>query len=161
MDFKKFVYYDESSPSCLRWNKTIWSRATKNGVAGTLSESSGYWKVKIEGKIYSAHRIIWSLFNENLPTHIDHIDGNRNNNKITNLRQANIYENAQNAKKRIDNSSGIKGVSWYPRLQKWRVRISNNGHKMNLGYYEDLELAELVITEARNKFHKEYANHGS
>lgn len=161
MDFSDILYYDESSPSCLRWKQSTGPRSPKDSIAGTKSKSNGYWKIKHNNKIYGAHRVVWLLMKGDLPKQIDHIDGNRSNNKIENLRVANNYQNTQNAKLRKDNTSGVKGVDWRPKQQKWRVRISSNGVKINLGFYDDLELAELVITEARNKYHKEYANHGS
>ena len=58
------------------------------------------------------------------------------------------------------NTSGVKGVSWRRKSKKWTVRVTVDGEYKSFGSYDDLELAELVAIEARNKYHKEFANHG-
>ena len=90
---------------------------------------------------------------------IDHIDNNRSNNKISNLREATYQTNNENYKTPKTNKSGIKNVSWYKSLNKWVVGISIKKTKQTIGYFDDLELAELVAVEARNKYRGEFANH--
>jgi hypothetical protein len=81
-------------------------------------------------------------------------------NKISNLREATYQENSENYKTPKTNKSGVKNVSWYKSLNKWVVSISIRKTKKTVGYYDDLELAELVAIEARNKYRGEFANHG-
>ncbi len=150
-----FEYRD----GALFWKVKLNSRIVIGSKAGTL-DKDGYVCIKIDKKIYKSHRLIYLYHHGNLPTFIDHIDGNKSNNKIENLRSATNSENVKNAKLRKDNSSGIKGVNWHKVTKKWAVQISVNGQKKHIGIFDDLELASLVAQEARNKFHKEFANHG-
>jgi hypothetical protein len=143
----------------LFWKVKLNQRIVIGSKAGTL-DKDGYVCIKIDKKIYKSHRLIYLYHHGNLPTFIDHIDSNKSNNKIENLRSATNSENVKNAKLRKDNSSGIKGVNWHKVTKKWAVQISVNGQKKHIGIFDDLELASLVAQEARNKFHKEFANHG-
>ena len=136
------------------------SQRTKIGdVAGWLY--NGYREIEINYKKYKLHRLAWLYVNGEMPKNlIDHIDGNRSNNKISNLREATYQENSENYKTPITNKSGIKNVSWYKSLNKWVVVISIKNIKKTIGYFDNLEFAELVAIEARNKYRLEFANHG-
>jgi uncharacterized protein YigA (DUF484 family) len=92
-----------------------------------------------------------------LPDLIDHIDGNKLNNRIENLREASKQENCQNQKVRLTNSSGVKGVSWHKANKKWIVAVCKNYKSYYCGTFEDKELAELVAMEATNKLHKQFS----
>ena len=94
------------------------------------------------------------------PEIVDHADCNPMNNDIRNLRAATKADNQRNAGMFAHNKSGIKGVCWHKAAKKWLVQIKVKGVKQYLGVYEDIELAELVAQEARNKFHGNFANHG-
>jgi hypothetical protein len=94
-----------------------------------------------------------------LPKVLDHINGDRKDNRIENLREANHQTNAYNQNMKRNNVSGIKGVSWNNDRQKWAVRVNHN-KKTYQRYVQDLELAELVAIEMRSKLHGDYANHG-
>jgi len=90
---------------------------------------------------------------------IDHVNNDRADNRISNLREATYQENNENYKTPKTNKSGVKNVSWYKQLNKWVVSISIKGVKKTIGYFDDLEFAELVAIEARNKYRMEFANH--
>ena len=143
------IYYKVSKGRCKDGSK-----------AGTYRPHDKAYQVIINGKHYLTHRIVFMMQNGYLPEFVDHIDGNRSNNKIENLREATHSQNAQNAKVRKDATSGVKGVSWSKVDKVWRVRVQANGKRTDFGGYEDLELADLVATEARDKFHGKFANHG-
>jgi len=135
------------------------SRAKIGAKAGALA-TRGYWRVKVDGVTHMAHRVIYAMHNNGYcPEFIDHIDGNTGNNKIENLRPATITENAQNVKLHKNSTTGIKNVSWMPSKNRWRVMISIN-KKRKTWLVKDLELAELVAIEARDKYHGKFANHG-
>ena len=119
--------------------------------------SSGYLNVDIDGKTYKVHRIIFMMHHGYMPEYIDHIDGNPINNKIENLRPATVNQNRQNSSIRKDNKSGCKGVYWKKDSKKWSVQIQANGKRINIGVFDNLELADLVAQEARDKFHGKYA----
>jgi len=131
-----------------------------NGKPAGSLDSYGYLQTKIDGKLYLNHRLIFFMFHGYLPVQVDHDDNDRSNNRIENLRPASQNQNQHNALLRKDNTSGIKNVCWNKRQKTWVVRINVNKVPKNIGCFKDLELAELVAIEARNKYHKEFANHG-
>ena len=126
--------------------------------AGT-KDSKGYIIVGLFGKRYKAHRIIFMLFHGYLPEYLDHIDGNPSNNIIDNLRAATMSENHQNKRIQKNNRSGYKNVYWHAKKEKWDVRISVNNTIKFIGTFDDLELADLVAQEARDKYNGEFARH--
>jgi len=115
----------------------IWKvKNTKGKEAGAL-RPTGYVVVEIDSKPVMAHWLVWIMHNGNFDGYIDHIDGNRSNNKI-----------------------GIKGVRVRKDSSKYEARITVNKKRIVLGSYKDLELAELVMIMAREKYHGVYAKHG-
>ena len=144
----------------LYWKKnTDGKRAIGSKAGGDCINSEGRKSISVYGKRYPASRVIFLHQNGYLPFMVDHINGIKTDNRIENLRPATYPENNRNARIRIDNSSGCKNVSWAKDRQKWCVAIRLNSKRIYLGYYEDLELADLVAHEARDKYHKEFARH--
>ena len=125
-------------------------------IAGS-TRKNGYGLVRVKPKQYLLHRIIFIYHHGFLPKEVDHIDGNPRNNKIENLRAALHEENMKNSKNYSNNKSGIRGVSWHKRTQKWQVDVQVNKKTCYLGTYADKELAELVSIEARDLMYKEYS----
>jgi hypothetical protein len=123
---------------------------------GSLTEH-GYLETKINKKVYRLHRVIFLMHHGYLPKLVDHINGNKQDNRIENLRPANKSQNSSNAKIHSRNTSGIRGVSFSKKTNKWVVQVVKNAKNIYCGSYIDLELAELVSIEARNKYHGEYA----
>jgi hypothetical protein len=91
-----------------------------------------------------------------VPKCIDHIDGNIHNNKIENLRDVTKIQNSHNCKIRKNNSTGVPNVFWYAKTNSYLVRVREHNKDAYSGYFKDLELAELVASEARAKFHNGY-----
>jgi len=157
-ELKKLLHYNPKTGIFTRVVSV--GRKVKSGqVAGGLD--NGYIKIGINGKRYFAHRLAWLyVYGEfsNLPQMvIDHIDGNTINNKIENLRKVTHQQNILNQKLRTTNTSGIKNICWHKREGKWYVRVMNKGVMKNIGYFEDLELAELAAIEVRRKYHGQFA----
>jgi hypothetical protein len=125
--------------------------------AGTLSHD--YEQIRIKGKIILTHRIIFAMHNGYYPKIVDHINGIKNDNRIENLRECTQRENTYNQKLRKNNNSGYKNVSLIKNTSKWKVEIRINGVKKHFGCFDNLELANLVAEEARNKYHGEFARH--
>jgi hypothetical protein len=141
------------------WKVSKAQRTKIGDVAGSLSD--GYRKIGVNGKLYNAHRLAWLYVYGEMPKNlIDHIDCDRSNNKISNLRESTHQTNSENYKTPKTNKSGVKNVSWYKSLNKWVVSIGVKKIKKTIGYFDDIELAELVAIEARNKYRGEFANHG-
>ena len=118
-----------------------------------------YMNVELDGKSYKLHRLVFMYHHGYFPKRVDHIDGDRFNNRVENLREVTASQNAQNGKFRISNTSGYKNVSFEKRNEKWRVMLRVDGVNKSFGYYDDLELAGLVAAEARDKFCGQYARH--
>jgi hypothetical protein len=131
----------------------------KGKIAGTIN-SLGYRVICVDYKIYKAHRLVFLYHHGYFPKEIDHIDTDKLNNRIENLRAADSFINAMNRGTMKNNTSGSKGVFWCKDHQKWRVAVRINKKLRSFGRFEDIELAELVAIEVRNKYHKEFANHG-
>ncbi len=126
-------------------------------VAGCVHKGTGYIHVKIKGKAYKAHRLIFLYHHGYLPDFVDHIDGDKTNNKIENLRAATKEENCRNQKVRSTNKSGYKGVKWVEHCKKWQVEVCKNYKQLRFGMYEDLELAGLVAIEATELIHGRFS----
>ena len=134
----------------------VW-RAPRQDDLGCISDQ-GYLRVKIGSRVYSVHRLVWKIATGNEPPPmIDHIDGDRLNNRISNLRAASHGENKQNTGRQRNNKSGHKGVSWSRTHKSWQASIMNEGKSVWLGRYKILEDAVSVIAETRNRLHGEFA----
>lgn len=131
----------------------------RQSKAGTI-DGSGYFQTGIRGKYFKNHRLIFLMHHGYLPALIDHIDGNRLNNKIENLRAATRSQNSFNSAMSKSNRTGVKGVSWREQMKKYRARIYANKKTYELGHFEKLEDAEKAVMEARKKYHGEFANKG-
>ena len=128
-------------------------RAKKGNVAGIFHVSTGYWHIKIDNKIYKAHRLAFLYMEGYLPENcVDHIDRNKINNKWDNLREVSISCNNKNCNLRKDNNSGITGVSWYKKYNKWQSVIKTPKQQINLGCFDNLIDAAKARWEAEIKY---------
>ena len=140
----------------------LWKKSRKGVSAGAIlgcDNGRGYKTTKIDGVRYRVHRLIFMMFNGYMPETVDHINRNPADNRIENLRAASRSQNQQNRTKPITGINPVKNVYFEKSSSKWRVCFNVNGKKRSFGYYADLELAELVATEARNNLHGAFANH--
>ncbi|QBR52757.1 HNH endonuclease [Erwinia sp. QL-Z3] len=155
-EVKKILNYDSDS-GIFTWILPA-SKSIKPGrVAGSIS-SNGYLRIKINGKSYPAHRIAWLLVHNTFPdTEIDHINGEKLDNRITNLRIASRLQNNRNVIKRKDNTSGFKGVSWQLPNKKWVARISVNRKRLTIGFFDSKEEAAEAYKQASIKYHGEFS----
>lgn len=128
-------------------------------VAGSL-HVTGYQLITVESKKYRAHRLAWLYMTGEWPQEIDHIDHVKDNNRFANLRLASRSENCLNIKRKTNNTSGIKGVSWHGRLKKWSAQITYQKKNRHLGYFETREDAAEFVQLARDMIHGEFACHG-
>jgi hypothetical protein len=136
-----------------------YSKYKAGDVAGRKVKD-GYMQVCVNRIRILNHQVVFKMFHNYVPKIIDHIDGNIQNNSVENLRPATIRQNQYNSKISTRNKSGVKGVHWCARRRKWHTQLSINGKQTTLGFFEDLELADLVAQEARDKYHGAFANHG-
>lgn len=141
-----------------------WLVAKPGILAGTpintISGDGLYKVVGLDYKTYKQHRLIWLYMTGVLPVQeVDHRDGDGTNNTWANLRLASSSENSMNQRKRTDNTSGVKGVSWDTQVSKWRVQIHKAGRRYQ-SLHTTLEAAALAATNLRSKLHGEFVNHG-
>ena len=122
-----------------------------------ITNAHRYARLVVDGKAHALHRLIFLHCHGFLPKIIDHIDNDRTNNKIENLREATQQQNCLNRIAHKNSKSGIKNVYFVASAKKWCVAMVVQSKRKIIGYFEDLELAELVATEARNKFHGSFA----
>ena len=123
------------------------------------SRNARYVTTKISGQHWCIHKLIFLWHHGYVPDQLDHINRDTLDNRIENLRPATVAQNASNRKLFANSTSKAKGVSWNKRAEKWFVYVDINKKRKNIGYFDDLELAELVAIEAREKYHGAYANH--
>lgn len=139
-----------------KWKPGLGNKS-KLKVAGSRDMSRPI-AIEIYGVKYFAHRLAWLIVNGKWPDKaIDHINGICTDNRICNLREATIAENNMNCKISARNTSGVKGIYWNKAFKKWHGRLRVDGKNIHIGLFDDLEFADLAMSEARIKFHHEFA----
>lgn len=123
-----------SNRSAATWNARFASRPALNSV-----HPDGYLNGSIFGRLYLAHRVLFAMRHGTWPEYIDHINGDRSDNRIENLRSVTRSENGCNAKTPITNTSGQIGVSWSERDQRWTAYITLNKKRKALGNFVLIE----------------------
>jgi hypothetical protein len=134
------------------------SRVKVGELAG--SNSGAYRLVFLNAIPWQVHRILFYMAHKFNPVTVDHIDGDKKNNHIDNLRAATVSQNCANKRLTKANKSGVKGVSWSKKHNKWYACIRKNRINKNLGYFDNLNDAKEFIGLARDMLHQEFANHG-
>ena len=136
---KELVKYEPETGifTRIKWNG---GKSLPGQVVGTKTE--GYIKFSVGNKMQYAHRMAWLYVYGEMPKYrIDHINGDKSDNRIMNLRIATHGENLQNVRIRKNNTSGKIGVYWHKTRQKWHVRITINKRVISLGMYDDFNTA--------------------
>jgi HNH endonuclease/AP2 domain len=152
---KQMLFYNPET-GLFNWLRAGLTRAPKKIIAG-CSDANGYCVIRINGKQYKAHRLVWLYVYGELPEReIDHINGNPSCNILSNLRLTTRLENGKNRAINTNNTSGYKGVSWHKRMEKWHVSIRANGKNIYLGVFADLEVAKNARIHAEIKMFGQY-----
>lgn len=154
-ELKKMLRYSPKT------GEFVWLVAKKGHCAGVIAgslQSRGYLQVGVNGRKYLAHRLAWFYMTGQWPERqVDHRDGERTNNKWKNLRKATPSENGNNRGQQVNNTSGIKGVSWCKNKRKWTARIKVGGTYRNLGYFPVIDDAATAYKVAAQHHHGEFA----
>lgn len=142
--------------------KTVTYNAVEGDTVGTKVSSNGreYLCTEVKGKLYKIHRIVWLMCNGDWPDgEIDHINHKTTDNRIANLRVVSRAENLKNRTLQKNNTSGINGINWDNKSGKWRARVCNGGKSFHVGFFIDIQEAELAVKAKRAElgFHE---NHG-
>lgn len=123
----------------------MWNSKFSFGRIRNLHKQTGYIHTKINNESYTLHRLIWKWWYGNDPEQIDHIDRNRTNNRIINLRSVSQAQNAKNKGIYKNNKSGFSGVDAYK--DKWIARIYIKTKTIHIGIYDTPKEAAKAIEE--------------
>lgn len=141
-----------------RWKIASKQTPWLSGQVAGFIEQQGYWIIVIDRQIYKAHRLAWLyVYGEWPKNQIDHVNGNRSDNRLENLRAATQAQNQQNVGLTRRNNSGYKGVHWKSSHKKWCAQIRRDGHRVNLGHFDTAELAAAAYEQASKQMHGDFA----
>lgn len=155
---KSIVHYNNET-GIFTWSVDRGGRVKKGNVCGSIKQ--GYIIIKIMGKSYPAHRLAFLYMIGRFPEiHVDHINGDRSDNRFCNLVECTQKENAKNRSLSLHNKSGTTGVSFRKRNSKWVASITKNYKKISLGEFSEKKDAILARKEAE-VLHGFNPNHGS
>jgi len=147
-----------------------WPQRRRTGLLNSHSEfpaghrktgkDGGYIVIRINFQLYRAHRLAWFYVHGEWPNgEIDHINGDPTDNRIANLRVATSSNQRMNSRRRTDNTSGVKGVCYDRRREKWIAEIMIDGKKHHLGQFPTLLEAKGVRLAAAERLHGSFARH--
>lgn len=135
----------EPSTGILRWKVNRRGGARVGNVAGTVSRY-GYIQLRVDGRFYLAHRLAWLHVHGSWPDgQIDHVDRNRTNNRIANLREATASEQMQN---RVRKAAGYER-----RGSRYVARIQHENQQIRLGSFATADEAHAAYLDARARLH--------
>jgi len=159
LELKKYLSYNKETGTFIWIGKPRKSNAKIGSVAGCFDKHSGYRSIGVVNSFYFEHRLAWLYVYGYFPSQIDHINHNRSDNRIINLREANQKENCRNQSIPTNNTSGVIGVSRIKSRNKWQATIYDGRKNINLGMFDLFEDA-VSAREAANKKHGYHKNHG-
>jgi len=136
-----------------------WACAGKGIRAGAIAghlDAEGYWVVKVGYRPYRAHRLAWFLTHGEWPAgEVDHINHERADNRIFNLRVVDRAGNMQNQQRpHVDNKScGLLGVTWNKQHKRWQAKIVARKVRHHVGYFSDPQVAHEAYMAAKRRLH--------
>jgi hypothetical protein len=142
-------------------SRRSWNAKNAGKVAGSIDGrvKHGYRIIGIDGALYAAHRLVWFYAHGQMPAQtIDHIDGNKLNNALANLRDVSQRDNCRNRAVRRDSKTGVTGVIIKP-SGRYQAQIGLGGRTRPIGTYETLEAAQAARKHADRKYGY-HENHG-
>ena len=132
----------------------------KVGQQAGYTSKNGYRQIMLYGKGYLEHRLIWLYHYGELPMYLDHINGDKLDNRPENLRICTNLQNSYNRTSSKNSSSVYKGVCWDNYYRKWLASYSYKGQSIYVGRFSNEEDAAKAYRKATEHLHKEYANYG-
>lgn len=153
-DLKEIFDYDPDTGLFTRLTGRVGGK--KGAVAGSINKK-GYVCIYVMGKVVKAHRLAWIYcYGYSPDEQIDHINRDKSDNRISNLRLVNNGQNQTNCVTQRNNSSGYKGVSFHKTWKKWQAYIYHEGKRMHLGTFTNPEQASTAYELASYMFHGEF-----
>lgn len=145
-----FVYDD---------GRLVWRTSLRRGMAGKRAgtmNQGGYRQVRVHGKIYLEHRLIYAMHHGHVPKVLDHVNGDRADNRICNLRACTAQQNGYN---RIGwgKKDTPKGVTWSNKTRRWQAQLSIAGKNTYLGQFRTIEEAAAKVASARKLHHDKFS----
>lgn len=139
----------------------FWKKSHKKhlvgAVAGTVKRS-GYRLVQVSGKLILAHRIVWAIHHGKFPDlSVDHINQDKDDNRIENLRLATVSQQQMNMAPTSSNKSGLRGVFWKRDKKKWEVTLYKDGVAHYGGRYGKIEDAKKAQERMRSDLFGDFA----
>jgi hypothetical protein len=150
----EYLTYDPDTGKLYQRKKR--PRIQVGSLAGCV-RPKGYRYIELEGRKYPAHHIVWLLETGAAPIKsLDHIDGDKDNNKFSNLREVTTKQNSENRGKQRNNKTGYKGVSFNSRLQKYVAQIQHNSQAIYIGLYPTAYEAHLAYENKAKELFTHY-----
>jgi hypothetical protein len=147
---KQLLHYNPNTGVFTRIDS---NRVDRLGKQPGSRNTKGHVQIRLDGVLYVAHRLAWLYMNGEFPVNqLDHIDGDKTNNKIVNLRDATNKQNQENVPLQVNNTSGYRGVSFDKRLKKFRAYVCHNRQQTTLGFFATSEAAATAAKKARDQF---------
>jgi hypothetical protein len=135
-------------------------RTPEGSVAGWGSPN-GYVRISVDDSKYLAHRLAWFHTYGQWPSgFIDHVNRDKSDNRIANLRQATKSQNSGNAIRRKDNKTGTRGVYWHKVANKFAAQLQINKKNITLGYFTTVEEAKAAYEAAAKEYFREFFHAG-
>lgn len=128
-----------------------WNRRYASKRAVSRVDGEGYLHVCLFGSRCRAHRVIWKLIHGDDPKFVDHINGDTSDNRLTNLRNVEFFENCRNRKLSQTNRSGVSGVHWCSTSLRWIARIGNGRDRRGLGAFINFDDAVTARKQAETE----------
>ena len=152
---KEVLYYNEATGD-LTWLEARGNRSI-GSVAGTKTKK-GYLQIRVDEKFYLAHRLVWMYVHGEFPASaLDHINLDRCDNRLANLRLATASQNQYNTGVRKDSVTGVKGVSWHKASKRYKAAITSRGVTTILGYFGTIAEAATAYASAADRLHGDFA----
>lgn len=155
-EFQELLSFD-SDAGTFQWKVNRGGAVRAGDAAGTVNKE-GYVRILVAKRSYLAHRLAWLFVHGEWPSGmLDHANLNRRDNRLSNLRIADLTLNAANTPLRRDSTSGLKGAYWNRRAGKWQSSIKVRGKSHHLGMFASKHEAHQAYVTAANKFFGPYA----
>ena len=141
----------------LYWRVRTARRTRVGDEAGALNKVTGYRHVRVEGRLFATHRVVFAMAHGRWPaTSIDHINGNRLDNRPINLREASPSQQGMNKCRQSNNTSEATGVVFHRGANKWAAKIQANRKSTHLGLFNSFEDAVLARAQASDRIFGEF-----